>query len=71
MSWGHTERPITCEMGTNVIVGNDKEKILEAAQKVLRGEAGKGRIPEKWDGKAAERIVEVLLSKAIPTKRGF
>lgn len=59
----NTERPITCEIGTNVIVGSDKQKIWEAAQKVMRGEAGKGRIPDKWDGKSAERIVEVLLDK--------
>ena len=59
----NTERPITCEIGTNVIVGNDPDKILGAAQKVLNGECRKGAIPEKWDGKAAERIVEVLLNK--------
>jgi len=57
----NTERPITCEMGTNVIVGNRKEDILAAAKKVLNGGENAGRIPEKWDGKAAERIVECLL----------
>lgn len=57
----NTERPVTCELGTNVVVGNRKEKILAAAKNVLNGKVKKGRIPEKWDGKAAERIVEVLL----------
>ena len=57
----NTERPITCEEGTNVIVGNKKENILAAARKVLDGNAQVGGIPEKWDGKAAERIVDVLL----------
>ena len=57
----NTERPITCEIGTNVIVGNDKERILAAASNVLRGENREGKVPDKWDGKAAERIVKVLL----------
>jgi UDP-N-acetylglucosamine 2-epimerase (non-hydrolysing) len=58
----NTERPITCEEGTNVIVGNRKEKILAAAQAVLNNQGQPGKVPEKWDGHAAERIVEVLLS---------
>ena len=57
----NTERPITCEVGTNVIVGNNKDKILFAAQKVLKSDQYQEKIPEKWDGKAAERIVDVLL----------
>jgi UDP-N-acetylglucosamine 2-epimerase (non-hydrolysing) len=56
----NTERPITCEEGTNQLVGNDKECILKAARRVLGGSFAGGRIPEKWDGKAAERIVQVL-----------
>jgi UDP-N-acetylglucosamine 2-epimerase (non-hydrolysing) len=55
-----TERPITCEEGTNQLVGNDKELILKAARRVLDGSFSGGRIPEKWDGKAAQRIVQVL-----------
>jgi UDP-N-acetylglucosamine 2-epimerase (non-hydrolysing) len=57
----NTERPITCEEGTNVVVGNKRENILAAARKILDGNAQPGGIPEKWDGKAAERIVDVLL----------
>ena len=57
----NTERPITCEMGTNVIVGNMPDKILAAAFDVLNGNGRKGTVPEKWDGRAAERIVEILL----------
>jgi len=55
-----TERPITVTQGTNQIVGHDKAKILEAAFKVLGGQLPQGRIPELWDGHAAERIVDVL-----------
>ena len=57
----NTERPITCDVGTNVIVGNDKQKILAAANSVLDGTAKQGNVPNKWDGKAAERIVEILI----------
>ena len=56
-----TERPITCEAGTNFIVGNKKERILSAAKGIINGDVPYGRIPEKWDGRAAERIVEILL----------
>jgi UDP-N-acetylglucosamine 2-epimerase (non-hydrolysing) len=67
----NTERPITCVEGTNVIVGNKKEKILAAAQSVLHDRPRVGKIPEKWDGRAAERIVEYILSEylnEIPAK---
>jgi UDP-N-acetylglucosamine 2-epimerase (non-hydrolysing) len=56
----NTERPITCTEGTNQLVGNDRHRIVEAVRRVLDGAIASGRIPEKWDGKAAERIVEVL-----------
>jgi UDP-N-acetylglucosamine 2-epimerase (non-hydrolysing) len=57
----NTERPITCEVGTNCLVGTDPRKILEGATAVLNGNSRPGGIPEKWDGRAAERIVDVLL----------
>ncbi len=56
----NTERPITCEMGTNILVGNDPVRIKDAVEKVLCGDHPKGQIPPKWDGKAAERIVDIL-----------
>ena len=56
----NTERPITCEVGTNVIVGNNRDSILRESLKVLKGDVRKSRLPEKWDGRAAERIVEIL-----------
>jgi len=49
----NTERPITCEIGTNVIVGNKPDNILAAAEKILNGSNIRGKVPEKWDGKAA------------------
>lgn len=56
----NTERPITCEVGTNFIVGNDRAKIVSVALGILDGDILSGRIPEKWDGKSAERIIEIL-----------
>ena len=60
----NTERPITCEVGTNSVVGNSRDKILHSAFKLLNGDAPLGKVPEKWDGRAAERIVEALSSLA-------
>jgi UDP-N-acetylglucosamine 2-epimerase (non-hydrolysing) len=57
----NTERPITCTKGTNILVGNDKQRILEAANKVLGCEFPEAMIPEKWDGKTADRIVKILM----------
>jgi UDP-N-acetylglucosamine 2-epimerase (non-hydrolysing) len=57
----NTERPVTETVGTNTVVGNKMENILAAARKVLSGDLREGSIPEKWDGKAAERIVRILL----------
>jgi len=56
----NTERPITCSEGTNALVGNEKARILAAAGEVLDRPPGVARVPEKWDGHAAERIVEIL-----------
>ncbi len=56
----NTERPVTVDEGSNVLVGTDPERIVAETRKVLRGEGKQGRRPHLWDGKAAERIVEVL-----------
>jgi UDP-N-acetylglucosamine 2-epimerase (non-hydrolysing) len=67
----NTERPVTCEMGTNFVVGNSRDDILRHASKVLNGAVPRGRVPEKWDGKAAERIVDFLrdlASNKLPKK---
>ena len=55
-----TERPITVEEGTNVVVGTDPARMKEAVTQVLRGEGKRGRRPRLWDGRASERIVEIL-----------
>jgi UDP-N-acetylglucosamine 2-epimerase (non-hydrolysing) len=57
----NTERPITISQGTNVLVGTDPAKIVAAARDTLAGKAKAGRVPPLWDGRAAERIVQILL----------
>jgi UDP-N-acetylglucosamine 2-epimerase (non-hydrolysing) len=57
----NTERPITIEQGTNVLVGTTPARVEAAAREVLDGRAKQGRRPELWDGHAAERIVRILL----------
>ena len=59
----NTERPITVEQGTNTVVGLSAELIASEGQRALRGQGKRGRVPELWDGRAAERIADVLLAK--------
>lgn len=59
----NTERPITVDEGSNVLVGTDPVRIVGETRKVLRGEGKQGRRPQFWDGKAAERIVETLVAE--------
>ncbi len=56
-----TERPVTVSQGTNTLVWNDTERIVAEALKILDGKGKKGNCPELWDGKTAERIVNVLV----------
>jgi len=56
----NTERPVTLTEGTNELVGTDPERICAAAERVLAGGRRRGRVPERWDGRAAHRIRTVL-----------
>ncbi|MEK7072839.1 MAG: UDP-N-acetylglucosamine 2-epimerase (non-hydrolyzing) [Patescibacteria group bacterium] len=57
-----TERPITVEKGTNEVVGLDAVKIKESLKKIVDGTWKHGAVPTLWDGHAAERIADILLS---------
>jgi UDP-N-acetylglucosamine 2-epimerase (non-hydrolysing) len=56
----NTERPITVDLGTSTLVGNDAAKLRHGLRAILDGHYKPGRCPELWDGRAAERIARVL-----------
>jgi len=58
----NTERPITVSMGTNTIVGQDANGLRQELEKILDGKAKRGAVPPLWDGRAAERIADILMA---------
>jgi UDP-N-acetylglucosamine 2-epimerase (non-hydrolysing) len=58
-----TERPETCEIGTNLLVGVNPEAIIEPMKSIISDNWKKGSIPEKWDGKSAARIIEIIVKE--------
>ena len=56
----NTERPITAEQGTNTLVGRNPQAIRQGVAEILRGDGKRGRVPELWDGHAADRIAADL-----------
>lgn len=67
----NTERPETCTVGTNRLLGIAPEAIAPAFESLFNGQWTKGEIPEKWDGKTAPRIVEDIISIFSLEKGGF
>ncbi len=57
----NTERPVTVTEGTNIVVGTDPKTIYDECFSILRNGGKKGNIPKFWDGKTAQRIVDVLI----------
>jgi UDP-N-acetylglucosamine 2-epimerase (non-hydrolysing) len=56
----NTERPVTVSMGTNILVGQDTDKLRQEIAMILDGHAKKGAIRPPWDGHAGERIADVV-----------
>jgi UDP-N-acetylglucosamine 2-epimerase (non-hydrolysing) len=56
----NTERPVTVELGTNIIIGRDMARLRDEVSKILDGNAKKGNIPPLWDGTASERIADIM-----------
>ncbi|MCX7809236.1 MAG: UDP-N-acetylglucosamine 2-epimerase (non-hydrolyzing), partial [Deltaproteobacteria bacterium] len=56
----NTERPVTITEGTNVLCGTEPRRIIEEAERILQGNSKRGRIPERWDGRASKRIAEIV-----------
>src|SRR4029077_5705087 len=55
----NTERPITVNMGTNVLVGRDMTALKNEVHKIMAKRSKTGTIPPLWDGRAAERIADI------------
>lgn len=69
----NTERPITIEQGTNTLVGTDPKRLLAEVDNILSTGGKRGRVPEYWDGRAAQRIAEHLaawLGRSDPAHAG-
>lgn len=58
-----TERPETVDVGTNELLGTDPKNLKPALDRLFAGNWKKGSIPERWDGKAAQRIIRYLIEK--------
>jgi UDP-N-acetylglucosamine 2-epimerase (non-hydrolysing) len=59
----NTERPVTCQIGSNRLAGTRTENILAAYREVISGQGREPGTPPFWDGKAAERIADILVQK--------
>ena len=59
----NTERPETCTIGTNELIGTNPDNIKPALDKLFAGQWKKGGVPPLWDGHTAERIVNILIEK--------
>lgn len=57
----NTERPVTTEIGSNILTGPEGDAVMAAVEIILEGKNNKGVIPELWDGKASERIASYLI----------
>src|SRR5205085_7957312 len=57
----NTERPITVERGTNTLIGDDLAKLRRELSKISAGNPKRGTIPPLWDGRASERIADIIV----------
>lgn len=58
----YAEHPETCHIGTNELVGSDLVAIADATDRMAKGEWKEGSLPERWDGRTAERIIQILVN---------
>ncbi|WP_204343882.1 non-hydrolyzing UDP-N-acetylglucosamine 2-epimerase [Psychroserpens algicola] len=56
----NTERPSTIDIGSNTLLNFDQDKILDRVQQIISGQYKQGQIPQLWDGKATQRVLEVI-----------
>ena len=56
----NTERPVTVTEGTSTLIGSSADKLQKFLQQVIQGEYKSGKCPDLWDGRASERIVQII-----------
>jgi UDP-N-acetylglucosamine 2-epimerase (non-hydrolysing) len=61
----NTERPITVEIGTNILVGRSTDRLREEVGKIIAGQGKRGVVPPLWDGRAAERIAALITQERV------
>jgi len=59
----NTERPITITVGTNTLIGKDMQKLKQSVQDIINGRYKVGKNPDLWDGKASDRIADVIVNR--------
>jgi UDP-N-acetylglucosamine 2-epimerase (non-hydrolysing) len=58
----NTERPVTVDLGSNILVGRDLNRLRQEVRRILSGERKTGTVPPLWDGKAGERIADIIVA---------
>ncbi len=66
----NTERPVTVALGTNQLLGHDAERLVAEVGSLMANRGRKGSIPPLWDGKAARRIADIVVSHDVRASRG-
>lgn len=61
----NTERPVTVEIGSNVLCGSDPERIIRVTSEILNSQAKDSKIPELWDGQTSNRIVNIIKDQIV------
>jgi UDP-N-acetylglucosamine 2-epimerase (non-hydrolysing) len=61
----NTERPVTITMGTNVLLDLNIDLVMQQVESILNNRFKKGQIPDLWDGKATERIVDIIVNQIL------
>jgi UDP-N-acetylglucosamine 2-epimerase (non-hydrolysing) len=64
----NTERPITTTAGTNKLVGQDMDCLQQEVKHILNGDIKQGAVPPLWDGKAGERIAQVIAASYLQSR---
>ncbi len=57
----NTERPVTLDIGSNILLPFDPDRVLQRLEDVEKGQVNLGKIPPRWDGRSTERILKCLI----------